>query len=320
MKRVEIASHGNPDAMKVYERETPLLTQGECLIDVNIAGVNFIDTYFRSGLYSSPLPFTPGFEGVGRIREISQPTPHELFEGQRVGWVMKPGTYSQIASVPVDALIPIPDDITDEQAASILLQGMTAHYLTFDSYRINPGDVALVHAGSGGVGLLLTQIIKKLGGIVIATASTGEKREHAISNGADFAIEYEACSERVMELTDGVGVSVVYDGIGKETFLESIASLKLRGTLAVYGYASGAPTAFELKSIGDKSIFLTRPTLAHFIRDRIEMLERANYIFQGLITGDFNMMISKKYDLADAPQAHRDLEARTSIGKILLLP
>ena len=318
MKAIEIAETGGSEKLRYVDRPIPVIGENESLVDVLVAGVNFVDTYHRSGLYPRPLPFTPGVEGVGIIREINGAAPSGLSVGMRVGWVASTGGYAEVATLPTQELIPIPEGIDDAQATALLLQGMTAHYLAVDSYKIKPGNLALVHAGAGGVGLLLTQFIKSLGGVVIATASTDAKRNLCLENGADLAIGYSGFHERVMELSNGSGAHVVYDGIGKTTFDESIACVRPRGSLVIYGYASGPVPPIDLNKLAANSIFLSRPTLKHFNSNREELLWRANEVFMAHLNGHINVRIGGRYALENASQAHQDLEARTTTGKLVL--
>jgi len=318
MKAIEIAENGGPEQLKYVDRSIPARGEHESLVDVRVAGVNFVDTYHRTGLYPSPLPFTPGTEGVGALRETGSTTPSGLSAGMRVGWVKSEGSYAEVAAIESEQLIPIPDGIGDAEATALLLQGMTAHYLAVDSYRIKPGDLAVVHAGAGGVGLLLTQYVKSLGGVVIATASTEAKRELCLGAGADLAIDYSGFKDVVMEFSEGRGAHVVYDGIGRDTFDESLDSVRARGTLVVYGYASGPVPQFDLRRLTAGSIFLTRPTLAHFISTRAELLQRANEVFRAHLAGQMNVRIGGRYALKDAARAHQDLESRATTGKLLL--
>ena len=231
---------------------------------------------------------------------------------------MASGGYAESAAVPAKTLIPIPEDINDEDAAALLLQGMTAHYLTRNTYEIKPGDTAVVHSGAGGVGLLLTRYIKSLGGKVIATASTDAKRAIAIAAGADLAIDYKDFAKPVKDFTNGIGANVIYDGVGKDTFDEGLLALRRRGTLAVFGAASGQVAPIEIMKISSGSIFLTRPTLADYVAERSELLWRANEVFEAFRRGHMQVAIGGRYPLADAASAHRDLETRQSTGKLIL--
>lgn len=318
MKSIEVAEHGGPDQLKYVDRPAPVRSAHESLVDVHMAGVNFVDTYHRTGLYPSPLPFTPGTEGVGILRETDITPLSGLSAGVRVGWVKSKGSYAEVAVIEDEQLIPIPEGIGDAEATALLLQGMTAHYLAVDSYRMKPGDLAVVHAGAGGVGLLLTQYLKSLGGSVIATASTEAKRELCLNAGSDLAIGYSGFKDVIMEFSNGEGAHVVYDGIGRDTFDESLDSVRPRGTLVVYGYASGPVPQFDLRKLTAGSIFLTRPTLAHFISTRAELLQRAEAVFQAHLAGQMNVRIGGRYALKDAALAHQDLESRATTGKLLL--
>jgi NADPH2:quinone reductase len=318
MKAIQISQAGGADVLKISYVERPSLNNDQALIDVTIAGVNFIDIYHRTGKYPVALPFIPGVEGVGTIAELGSDSPTDLKVGMRVGWVMASGGYAESAAVPAKTLIPIPEDINDEDAAALLLQGMTAHYLTRNTYEIKPGDTAVVHSGAGGVGLLLTRYIKSLGGKVIATASTDAKRAIAIAAGADLAIDYKDFSKPVKDFTNGIGANVIYDGVGKDTFDEGLLALRRRGTLAVFGAASGQVAPIEIMKISSGSIFLTRPTLADYVAERSELLWRANEVFEAFRRGHMQVAIGGRYPLADAASAHRDLETRQSTGKLIL--
>ena len=318
MKAIQISQAGGADVLKISDVERPSLNNDQALIDVTIAGVNFIDIYHRTGKYPVNLPFIPGVEGVGTIAELGSDSPTDLKAGMRVGWVMASGGYAESAAVPAKTLIPIPEDINDEDAAALLLQGMTAHYLTRNTYEIKPGDTAVVHSGAGGVGLLLTRYIKSLGGKVIATASTDAKRAIAIAAGADLAIEYKDFAKSVKDFTNGIGANVIYDGVGKDTFDEGLLALRRRGTLAVFGAASGQVAPIEIMKISSGSIFLTRPTLADYVAERSELLWRANEVFEAFRRGHMQVAIGGRYPLADAASAHRDLETRQSTGKLIL--
>ena len=318
MKAIQISQAGGVDVLKISDVERPSLNKDQALIDVTIAGVNFIDIYHRTGKYPVALPFIPGVEGVGTIAELGSDSPTDLKVGMRVGWVMASGGYAESAAVPAKTLIPIPEDINDEDAAALLLQGMTAHYLTRNTYEIKPGDTAVVHSGAGGVGLLLTRYIKSLGGKVIATASTDAKRAIAIAAGADLAIDYKDFAKPVKDFTNGIGANVIYDGVGKDTFDEGLLALRRRGTLAVFGAASGQVAPIEIMKISSGSIFLTRPTLADYVAERSELLWRANEVFEAFRRGHMQVAIGGRYPLADAASAHRDLETRQSTGKLIL--
>ncbi|MEJ6574590.1 MAG: quinone oxidoreductase [Actinomycetes bacterium] len=318
MNAIQISQVGGPEVLKISEVEQPSLNNDQALIDVTVAGVNFIDIYHRSGKYPINLPFIPGVEGVGIIAELGSNSPTDLKVGMRVGWVMASGGYAETAAIPAKTLIPIPEDIEDEDAVALLLQGMTAHYLTRNAYEIKPGDTAVVHSGAGGVGLLLTRYIKALGGRVIATASTEEKRAIAIAAGADLAIGYEEFSKPVKEFTNGLGANVIYDGVGKDTFDEGLLALSRRGMFAVFGAASGQVPPIEITKISAGSIFLTRPTLADYVAERSELLWRANEVFEAFRRGHMQVAIGGRYPLANTASAHRELENRRTTGKLIL--
>jgi len=318
MKAIAITQVGNPDVLKISEIARPVITSDQALIDVTIAGVNFIDIYHRAGKYPVTLPFIPGVEGIGTVAELGSNSPSDLKVGMRVGWVMASGGYGESVAIPNKTLIPIPEDIKDEDAVALLLQGMTAHYLTRNTYEIKPGDTAVVHSGAGGVGLLLIRYIKALGGRVIATASTKEKQEIASAAGADLAIGYTGFSKTVKDFTDGIGANVIYDGVGKDTFNEGLQALRRRGTLAVFGAASGQVAPIEIMKISAGSIFLTRPTLADYVAERSELIWRANEVFEAFRRGDMKVAIGGRYPLADAAAAHGELEARRTTGKLIL--
>jgi NADPH2:quinone reductase len=318
MNAIQITQVGSPDVLRISEVELPTPNSDQGLIDITVAGVNFIDIYHRSGKYPINLPYIPGVEGIGKIAELGSNSPADLKVGMRVGWVMASGGYAESAVIPAKTLIPIPEDLKDEDAVALLLQGITAHYLTRNTFEVKPGDTAVVHSAAGGVGLLLTRYIKSLGGRVIATASTEEKRAIAIAAGADLAIGYEEFSKEVKEFTKGLGANVIYDGVGKDTFDQDLLALRRRGTLAVFGAASGQVAPIEIMKISAGSIFLTRPTLADYVVERSELLRRANEVFEAFRRGDIQVAIGGRYPLADAASAHRNLEARQTTGKLIL--
>lgn len=291
---------------------------GEVVVAVHLAGVNFIDVYHRTGRYPLPVPFTPGVEGVGVVR-ARWPAPAErgLAIGQRVGWVMAPGSYAEAARVPESRIVPLPDDVDDESAVALLVQGLTAHYLAVDTYPLVPGDIAVVHAGAGGVGWLLTQLATALGATVIATASTPEKRLLCREAGARVAVGYDEVGDAVNELSGGAGAHVVYDGVGAATFHTSLGLLRRRGTLAVFGAASGPVPPFDLGVLMPGSRYVTRPSLADYVVGD-ELQQRAHAVFTAYRRGHLRPQAATRYPLAEAAHAHRDLEARATTGKLLL--
>lgn len=320
MRAIRIPAHGGPEVLESAELDQPAPQSGELLVEVAAAGVNFIDTYQRSGLYSVPLPFTPGVEGAGTVREVG-PDVTEFSPGDRVAWVMSPGGYAERAAVPARNAVRIPDGVEERTAAAAMLQGMTAHFLVASTHPVRAGETALVHAAAGGVGLLLTQLIKARGGNVIGTVSTAEKERLARAAGADEIIRYTEAdvAEEVRDLTDGRGVDVAYDGVGKDTFDGSLAVLRPRGTLALFGASSGPVPPVDpqrLNSAG--SVFLTRPSLAHHILSREELDWRAGEIFAAIKSAELDVRIGGTYPLDQARQAHEDLEGRRSTGKLLL--
>ncbi|MGW1676251.1 quinone oxidoreductase family protein [Saccharopolyspora sp. NPDC002376] len=322
MRAIRVATNGGPEVMELTEVEAPEPQPGQLLVDVAAIGVNFIDTYQRSGAYSMPLPFTPGSEGSGVVIAVGDGvTGFEV--GDRVAWAMTPGSYAEKALVPAEKAVRVPEGVDDRTAAAALLQGLTAHYLVTSTHQVRTGETALVHAAAGGMGLLLTQLIKHRGGNVIGTVSTAEKEALAREAGADEIIRYTEVdvAESVADLTDGRGVDVVYDGVGKTTFDASLASLRPRGTLALFGAASGPVPPVDpqrLNSAG--SVFLTRPGLAHHILTRAELDWRAGELFDWISTGVLDIRIGGTYPLADARRAHEDLEGRRTTAKLILLP
>ncbi|WUI01611.1 quinone oxidoreductase [Spirillospora sp. NBC_00431] len=320
MRAIVITENGGPEVLAPAQRPVPEPGPGEALIDVAAAGVNFIDVYYRTGAYPRRLPYTPGIEAAGTITAVGDGV-REFSVGDRVASTDVAGAYAAQALVPADRLVPVPDGVALEDAAASLLQGMTAHYLTRSTYPIRAGDTVLVHAAAGGMGLLLTQAAKALGARVIGTASTPEKEKLAKDAGADVTLGYDGFAERVRELTGGEGVAAVYDGVGAPTFDGSLASLRRRGTLALYGAAGGKVPPFDPQRLNAAgSVFLTRPTLGHYIVAREELLERAADVYAWVASGDVKVHVGHRYDLAEAGAAHSDLEARRTTGKLLLIP
>jgi NADPH2:quinone reductase len=322
MRAIQITQTGGAEVLQLRELPTPTPGPGEALIQIEACGVNFIDIYLREGRYPSPLPFIPGQEAAGTVVGIG-PDVSSVKIGDRVAWCGVPGTYAQFAVAPVARLIAIPDGVTTRQAAAAMLQGMTAHYLAYSTYAIQPNDAVLVHAGAGGVGLLLIQMAKRLGARVFATVSTEEKAALARAAGADEAILYtrEDFAARTRELTGGVGLPVVYDSVGKTTFDGSLACLRPRGTLVLYGGSSGAVPPFDLIQLSARgSLYITRPTLKDYTATREELLLRAGDVLGWVADGSLKLRLEHSYALADAAQAHRDLESRKTTGKLLLIP
>ena len=325
MRAIQISHTGGPEVLELKDLPTPSPAAGQALIRIEASGVNFIDIYFREGRYPSPVPFIPGQEAAGTVEALGPEIPGQLnlFKvGDRVAWCGVPGTYAECALAPTARLVRVPDGVTSQQAAASLLQGMTAHYLAFSTYAIQPDDYVLVHAGAGGVGLLLIQIAKRLGARVFTTVSTDEKAALAREAGADEVILYtrEDFPTRVRELTHGKGLPVVYDSVGKTTFEGSLACLRPRGLLALFGGSSGPVPPFDLIKLSTMgSLFVTRPTLKDYTVAGEELDKRAGDIFGWIADGSLKLRIGHTYSLAEAAQAHRDLEGRKTSGKILLL-
>jgi NADPH2:quinone reductase len=320
MRAVRVERNGGPEVLTVREIDPPKPEPGEVLIDVAASGVNFADVYQRTGLYQVPLPFTLGQEGAGTVSAVGADV-RGVAVGDRVGWTSVNGSYAEQAAVPADKVVPLPDGVDPQTAAAALLQGMTAQYLVRSTYPVRPGDDVLVHAAAGGVGLLLTQIVKHLGGRVIGTASTPEKAERARAAGADLVVGYDDVVDAVREFTDGDGVAVAYDGVGAATFDASLASLRTRGYLVTFGNASGPVPAFEpLRLMQAGSVFVTRPTLVHYLRDRAELLDRAEEVLGWVADGTIDVQVTGRYPLEEAARAHEDLEARRTTGKLLIVP
>jgi NADPH2:quinone reductase len=324
MKAIQISHTGGPEVLEFCEVPTPTAGPGQALIRIEACGVNFIDTYLREGRYPAKLPFIPGQEASGTVVAIGPDTAGSTVKvGDRVAWVHILGTYAQFAVAPVTRLVAIPDGISNQQAAAALLQGMTAHYLAYSTYAIQPGDTVLIHAGAGGVGLLLIQIAKRLGARILTTVSTEEKAALAHAAGADETILYttEDFVARVRELTGGKGLPVVYDSVGKTTFEGSLGCLKPRGLMALFGGSSGAVPPFDLIKLSTMgSLYLTRPTMKDYIATREDLDQRAGDIFRWVLEGTLKLRLEHTYPLAEAAQAQRDLEARKTTGKVLLIP
>jgi NADPH:quinone reductase len=320
MRAVVVTRTGGPEVLEVQDLPAPRPEEGRLLVDVEAVGVNYRDVYERSGAYGGTPPFVAGVEGAGTVAEVGENVT-EFSTGDRVSWKDAPGSYAERIAVDATKAVPIPDGISTEQAAAVLLQGMTAHYLATSTYPVQEDDAVLVHAAAGGVGLLLTQIVKSRGGRVIATTSTEEKAALARDAGADEVIDYDGFADRVRELTDGTGAAVVYDGVGNATFDESLRSLRRRGTMVLYGAASGAVPPFDpMRLEQEGSLFLTRPTLRHYTGERAELLESARHVFGLIADRKLGVRIGARYPLADARAAHEDLEGRRTTGKLLLLP
>ncbi len=314
-----IEQPGDPEVMEWREVDRPAPGPGELVVEVGAAGVNFIDIYLRTGTYRTPLPFTPGKEAAGRVVAVG-PDVAEFAPGDRVAWAMGDGGYAEHVVVPADLAVRVPEGVSDEQAAAVLLQGMTAHFLTHSIVPLEPGDTVLVHAGAGGVGLLLTQLLTQRGVRVITTVSTERKAELSRAAGADeVVIGYEGFDERVRELTDGQGARVVFDGVGRDTFDRSLDATRRRGTVVLFGAASGPVLPVDPQTLAAKgSLVLTRPSLSDFIAERRELDWRAGELFSLIAAGDLDVRVGGTYPMPDAARAHEDLAARRTAGKLLL--
>jgi NADPH:quinone reductase len=322
MKAIQVKQVGGPEAMELVELPVPQPKANEAVVKLAASGVNFIDVYFREGRYKAPLPFVPGQEGAGVVTATGADV--KLVKvGDRVAWSGLLGSYAEYEAVTADRLVPIPPGVSDQQAAAAMLQGMTAQYLSYDSYPLKRGETALVHAAAGGVGLLLVQMAHNIGVRVIATVSTEEKAKLAREAGADDVILYTQADfeTETKRLTGGKGVDVVYDSVGKTTFEKGLNILRPRGMMVLFGGSSGAAPAFEPIVLAQKgSLYVTRPTLANYIATREELVARSSAVFGMAAAGTLKLRIGHTYPLADAAQAHRDLEGRKTTGKLLLIP
>ncbi len=322
MRAVQLQSHGGPEVLEYVDLPMPEPRPGEVRVALEAVGVNFIDIYYRTGAYKAELPLIPGQEGAGRVDAVGEGVT-DIAVGDRVAYAMQTGAYAEYAIVPASKLVPVPDRIEPTVAAAALLQGMTAHYLTHSTYPVKPGDEVLVHAAAGGAGLLLCQIAKRLGARVIGTVSTEEKARLAREAGADEVILYteQDFVRETRRLTDGAGVHVVYDSVGKTTLDGSLNVLRPRGYMVLFGQSSGAAPPIDPQVLNARgSLFLTRPTLAHYARTRDELLWRANDLFIWIASGELSVRIDRTLPLAEAAEAHRALESRRTTGKLLLVP
>jgi len=322
MKAIRVQNTGGPEVMELVEVAVPQPKPGEALVKVSVAGVNSIDGYFRDGRFRTPLPFVPGQEGAGVVTALG-PQTKVVKVGDRVAWSGALGSYAEYVAAPEEHLVPVPAAITDEQAGAAMMHGLTAHYLVNDAHKLKAGETALVHAAAGGVGLLLVQMAKAIGARVIGTASSDDKAKLAREAGADEVIVFtrQDFEPEVKRMTGGKGVEVVYDGVGKATFEKNLNVMKLRGMLVLYGMSSGPVPPVDPARLAEKgSLFMARTTLAHFTATHEELLARTSSLFAMMAAGKLKVRIAKTYPLADAPQAHRDMEARQVAGKLLLVP
>lgn len=313
MRAVVFERNGGPEVLEIQEVPEPHAGEGEVVVRIEAAGVNFMDVYEREGTggYGSRPPGVPGAEGAGTIAET----------GERVAWVNEPGSYAEAFVARREKLVPVPDGMPLDLAAATLLQGITAHYLANDSYPVMPGDWAIVHAAAGGVGLLLTQLVKQRGGRVIATTSSPEKAQLARDAGADEVIDYAGFAEQALEIAGGEGVAVVYDGIGRTTFADGLTALRPTGSMIVYGAASGAPEPIEVATLAARgSLYVQRPTIKTYLRTTELLQARARQVLDLVARGHLDVRIGARYPLEQARQAHEDLEGRRTTGKLLLVP
>ncbi len=321
MKAIRVQHTGGPEVMELAEVPVPQPKPAEALIKISVAGVNSIDAHFRDGSFRTPQPFIPGQEGTGVVTAVG-PQCKLVKVGDRVAWSGTLGSYAEYVAGPEDHLVPVPPGISDEQATAAMMHGLTAHYLANDAHKLKAGETALVHAAAGGVGLLLVQLAHAIGARVIGTASSEEKGKLAREAGADDVIIYTKSDfePEVKRLTGGKGVDVVYDGVGKATFERNLNVMKPRGMLVLYGMSSGPVPPVDPAKLSEKgSLYMARTTLAHFTATREELLARTSDLFRLIADGKLKLLIAKKYPLAEAAQAHRDMEARRMAGKLLLV-
>jgi NADPH:quinone reductase len=321
MKLIQISKTGGPEEMKLVDGPVPTPGPNQALVKVAASGVNFIDVYFRIGLYKADLPFTPGNEAAGTVEAVG-PGVTDVQPGDRVAYAMQRGSYAEYAVVPAAVLVKLPASVDFNTAAAAMLQGMTAHYLTHSSFPLKPGDKCLIHAAAGGAGRLAVQMAKMLGATVYGTAGTDEKAAIARSAGADEVIVYtrQDFAEEVKRLTGGKGVDVVYDSVGLSTFLKGLDIIRPRGMMVLFGQSSGAVAPFDPSILNQKgSLFLTRPSLGFYCLTREELLWRSGDVLGWIASGKLELRIEKTYALGDAAQAHRDLESRRTAGKLILL-
>ena len=322
MKAIRVHAFGGPEQLKYEDVPPPVPKPGDAVVKIDAAGVNYIDVYHRIGVYKPPLPIAIGQEGAGTVSAVGDGVAH-VKAGDRVAWTSVSGSYAESIAVPADRLVPLPASVSTRQGAAVMLQGITAHYLATSTYTLKPGDTCLVHAGAGGVGLLLTQVARLKGARIISTVSTEEKAALSRGAGADHVILYTSqdFEEAVKAITGGKGVDVVYDSVGQTTFAKGLNVLRRRGLMALYGQSSGAVPPFDPQVLMQKgSLFLTRPSIGHYTATREELLQRSNELFGWIVTGRLKLRIEFEYALKDAAEAHRALEGRRTTGKVLLIP
>lgn len=322
MKAIQVKATGGPEVLELVQLPDPQPGPTEAVIKLGASGVNFIDVYQREGRYKLPLPFIAGQEGAGTVAAVGSQV-KSLKPGDHVAWAGVQGGYAEMAAIPADKLVKIPQGVSDQQAAAAMLQGITAQYLCYSTYAVQRGDTVLIHAAAGGVGLLLVQMCHNIGARVIGTVSTDEKAKLARDAGADEVILYTKADfeAETKKLTDGKGVNAVFDSVGKTTFDKSLNVLKPRGMMVLFGGSSGAVPPFDPWVLTAKgSIYLTRPSIGHYILTREELETRAEAVFGMIAAGKLKLRIEHTYPLAEARQAHRDLEGRKTTGKLLLIP
>ncbi|MEX3611115.1 quinone oxidoreductase [Rothia sp. LK2588] len=317
---VTVTETGDPGVLTIDQAELPQPGPTEVLVKTAAAGVNFIDTYQRSGVYPMQLPYVPGTEASGTVVAVGDQV-NTVSVGDRVATCMGNACYAQYFTVDEKYAAPIPDGVSDDIAAALPLQGATAHYLLRSTFKVKPEHTVLFHAGAGGVGGLALQLLKRIGATVITTVSTDEKEQIARAHGADHVIRYENFGQRVRELTDGAGVDVVYDSVGRDTFEESLGTLKPRGMAVLFGGASGQVPPFDLQQLNRLgSLYVTRPSLGHYVASREEFTWRMSELFDAVATGELKVTVDQRFPLSEAAAAHEYLEARKTRGKVLLIP
>ena len=322
MKAIQVQKTGGPEVLTLVDLSIPKPKANEALVKIAASGINFIDVYFREGRYPATLPFVDGQEAAGTVTEVGSEV-KSVKPGDRVAYSNVIGSYAEYAAVPAERLVQVPDKISDQQAAAAMLQGMTAHYLINTTYPLKKGETALIHAAAGGVGLLLVQMAKNIGARVIGTVGSEEKAKLARDAGADEVIIYtkQDFDAETKRLTENKGVHVVYDGVGKSTFEKGLNVLRPRGYMVLFGGASGAVSPFDPIALSQKgSLFVTRPSLLHYIATRQELEHRSSDVFNMIVAGKLKLRVGHVYKLEEVQQAHRDLEGRKTTGKILLVP
>lgn len=323
MQAIMMTKTGGPEVLRVAEVTEPTAGSGELLVTVAAAGLNYIDTYHREGLYPVPLPFIPGVEGAGTVLEVG-PEVEGFHRGDRVAWVLASGSYAPVVAIPADRAVVIPDSVDFDVAAAAMVQGLTAHYLAKDTFPLGPLDICLIHAGAGGVGLLLIQVAKRLGAEVYTTVGSPDKAALAAAAGADHVIEYDQVdfAEAVRSISGRERpLDVVYDGVGAVTFDKGLTLLRPRGLMCLFGQASGPVPPVDLQVLNSNgSIYATRPSLGHYLLERPEFLARTADVFDWITDGELDVRIGARFPLSEASEAHRALEGRATTGKVILVP